>query len=134
MVKTTIDVNEELWRKFSALIASRGIYRRKSKVIEQLLRDYVERGVLELAPSEVGAIVKFEREMEAFLKLKEGFEKDPKYRRKFVAIADGKVVDSDADERRLVKRVYKKLGYTPVYIGFAGGEEVLEIPSPEVTA
>ena len=42
MVKTTIDVNDELWKKFSILVIKEKGYRKKNEIIEQLIRKYIE--------------------------------------------------------------------------------------------
>jgi uncharacterized protein DUF5678 len=39
-----------------------------------------------------------------------------KYEGKYVAILNGKVVDSDADKRALAQRLYREFGYQPVYV------------------
>lgn len=40
------------------------------------------------------------------------------YEGQYVAIMHGRVVDSDRDERALVQRVYKTLGYQPMYVQY----------------
>jgi hypothetical protein len=47
---------------------------------------------------------------------------DP-YFGKFVAVYNGRIVDSDADERSLVLRFYRTYGYVPVYIHEVGIED-----------
>ena len=42
-VKTTINVDEDLWKKFSILVIQQKGYRKKNDVIEDLIREYVER-------------------------------------------------------------------------------------------
>lgn len=42
-VKTTISIDEGLWRKFSILVIEEKGYRKKNEVIEYLIREYVER-------------------------------------------------------------------------------------------
>jgi hypothetical protein len=39
-----------------------------------------------------------------------------RYEGKYVAILNGKVVDSDADKRALAQRLYRQLGYQPIYV------------------
>jgi metal-responsive CopG/Arc/MetJ family transcriptional regulator len=41
-VKTTINVDAELWRDFSIQVIKYEGYRKKSDVIEELIREYVE--------------------------------------------------------------------------------------------
>ncbi len=59
-------------------------------------------------------------EKEAFLKQKGALMMDPKYQGRFVAVLDGKVVDSDPDDQRLAARILKKFGYRPAYLGYVG--------------
>jgi len=40
-VKTTINIDEELWRKFSVLVIKEKGTRKKNEIIEQFIRDYV---------------------------------------------------------------------------------------------
>lgn len=40
--KTTININEDLWKKFSHLVIEERGYRKKNEVIEKLIRDYVD--------------------------------------------------------------------------------------------
>ena len=42
-VKTTITIDEELWKKFSILVIQEKGYRKKNDVIEDLIREYVKR-------------------------------------------------------------------------------------------
>ena len=42
-VKTTISIDEDLWRRFSILVIEEKGYRKKNEVIEELIREYVER-------------------------------------------------------------------------------------------
>jgi len=72
----------------------------------------------------------FEREREAFLKLKPKLLET--HRGLFVAVHNGQVVDSDPDSRELAKRIYTRSCF-PVYIGFVSEEpRTAEFPSPEV--
>ena len=57
---------------------------------------------------------KFEREYQAFLKLRPGLLKT--HRDKYVAIHEGAVVDSGDDNLELALRVYAKYGHVPIYI------------------
>jgi metal-responsive CopG/Arc/MetJ family transcriptional regulator len=41
-VKTTINVDEDLWRKFSILVIQEKGYRKKTDVIESLIKKYVD--------------------------------------------------------------------------------------------
>jgi hypothetical protein len=74
----------------------------------------------------------FEREKNSFAKLKETLLRDPNYLNRYVAIVDGKVVDSDYDDSILTERLYKKFGYIPLFIGkITPKRRVVELPSPE---
>lgn len=41
-VKTTINIDEDLWKKFSILVIQEKGYRKKNDVIEDLIREYVQ--------------------------------------------------------------------------------------------
>jgi hypothetical protein len=58
---------------------------------------------------------KGEREYRAFLRLLP--ELLLTHRGKFVAIHNGKVVDSDTDDVALILRVQGKVGYVPIHVG-----------------
>lgn len=74
----------------------------------------------------------FEKEQQAFLKLKSSFLRHGTHRNKFVAVFGGKVVGVDKDIKKLAKRVYDKHGYVPIYIGKVQKENrVAELPSHE---
>ena len=60
----------------------------------------------------------WERERRTFLNLESALLQT--HSGKFVAIHDGEVVDSDADEVQLGLRVYGKYGYVPIYFGVGG--------------
>ena len=73
---------------------------------------------------------KFEREREAYLRLKPQLLQTHPGR--FVAIYQGKVVDVDQDKQALAKRVIERYGNEPVYIQLVAEElRTFEIPSPE---
>ena len=42
-IKTTINIDEELWKKFSVMVIEKEGYRKKNEVIEELIRGYVAR-------------------------------------------------------------------------------------------
>jgi metal-responsive CopG/Arc/MetJ family transcriptional regulator len=42
-VKTTITVDEELWKKFSILVIQEKGYRKKNEVVENLIKGYVRK-------------------------------------------------------------------------------------------
>ncbi|MFB0560357.1 MAG: DUF5678 domain-containing protein [Candidatus Lokiarchaeia archaeon] len=58
--------------------------------------------------------------------------KDEKYRDKWVAILNGKLIDFDEDGSALAKRVYEKYGYETILIeGVVEKEKPLRFPSPK---
>ena len=42
-VKTTINIDEELWKRFSILVIQEEGYRKKNEIIEELIREYIQR-------------------------------------------------------------------------------------------
>jgi len=42
-LKTTINIDSELWKKFSHLVIEKRGYRKKNEIIEQFIREYVEK-------------------------------------------------------------------------------------------
>jgi DNA-binding transcriptional ArsR family regulator len=71
-------------------------------------------------------------ERDAYLKVKAKLLADPNYAGKFVAVLRGRIVDADSDEKELVRRVYGKHGYVPIYVERLKRERrILEAPSPE---
>jgi choline kinase len=42
-VKTTINIDEELWKKFTFLVIKEKGYRKKNEIIEQLIKEYTEK-------------------------------------------------------------------------------------------
>lgn len=42
-VKTTINIDEELWKKFSIMVIQEKGYRKKNEVIEGLIREYTRK-------------------------------------------------------------------------------------------
>ncbi|MFQ5814493.1 MAG: type II toxin-antitoxin system Phd/YefM family antitoxin [Anaerolineae bacterium] len=74
---------------------------------------------------------KFEQERAAYLRLKPQLLQT--HRGQFVAIHESKVVDTDEENRELVKRVIERYGNEPVYIQLVAEElRTFEIPSPEI--
>ncbi len=128
MVKTTIDIDDNVWKKFSMQIIRKKGYRKKNEVIEQLIRDYIK-SESQYDVNEV--MLDFEEERSAFEKIHESLEKDDSYKGKYVAILKGKIIDSDPDKVKLAERTYKK-GYVPIFLGFVGPKRTVEVPSPEL--
>ena len=58
---------------------------------------------------------KGEREYQAFLRMLP--ELLPRYRGRYVAVHEGQVVDADADDVALVRRVHARVGYVPLHVG-----------------
>ena len=58
---------------------------------------------------------------------------DPRYNGNYVAIVNGKLVDSDPDKTILVKRAYEKFGYRPIstFDSVSKEKEYAEFSSPE---
>jgi hypothetical protein len=63
---------------------------------------------------------KFEREYRAFWLMLPQLLKT--HRNLYVAVHDGQLVDSDADNIALALRVYAKIGYIPIYVGLVTDE------------
>jgi len=71
------------------------------------------------APFEVALptpeLTKGEREYQAFLRLLPALLAT--HRGRYVAIHEGKVVDADADDIALIRRVHDQVGYVPIHVG-----------------
>lgn len=75
---------------------------------------------------------RFEREEQTFLQMKEELLKNQAYSDKFVAILDGKLIDSDSDKAELAKRCYKRYGYIPIYFDKVERiKRIIRVPSPK---
>ena len=74
----------------------------------------------------------WERERQAFVNLESALLQT--HSGKFVAIHDGEIVDSDADEVQLGLRVYGKYGYVPIYFGLVSETPMppVRVPSPRL--
>ena len=126
-IKATINIDEELWRRFSILVLKIKGYRKKNEVIEELIREYLDSMEVK------GVEEDFLRNYETFLKMKPKLLKDKRYRGKFVAIYKGRIVGHDEDLSRLAKKVYSKYGPSPIYIDrVVDKERTIEISSPEL--
>jgi len=75
---------------------------------------------------------KWAQEQEAFLRLRPLLLRT--HRGQFVAIHEGRLVDSGEDEIALGLRVYAKFGYVPIYVGQVTDEphRVVRIPTPRL--
>jgi len=135
MVKTTLEVDADLWRRFSILVLREKGERKKNEVIARLIRDYVERSGFTEDPQQLGYILQLEEEREAFHRVRDKLIQDPQYRGKYVAFFQGALVGCDEDKGRLAKSIYEKYGYVPIYIDrVVAAERRVEVPSPELTA
>lgn len=74
--------------------------------------------------------IAFEREKLAFGKMLPDLR--IRYARKFVAVHDGEVVDSDSSSAHLVRRFFERFGEMSVYIGYVGGRRVIRNISPRI--
>ena len=133
MVKTTIEVNDDLWRRFSLIVLRERGERKKNEVIVEILSNYVEQRGLSVDSQQLEYIMRIEDEREAFLKIRDKLLRDPLYTGKYVAVFQGAVVGCDEEKERLAEAVYEKYGYVPIYIDkVAPSERRVEIPSPEL--
>lgn len=56
-----------------------------------------------------------------------------KYKGKYIAILNNRVIGSDKDFSKLAQRVYKKYGYQTVYMPFVEvKKKIFKIPSPRI--
>jgi len=56
-----------------------------------------------------------------------------KYKGKYIAILNNKVIGLDRDFSKLAQRIYKKYGYQTIYMPFVDTKEkVVKIPSPRI--
>jgi hypothetical protein len=134
MVKTTIELDDDLWRRFSLLVLRERGKRKKNEVIVELIRKYVEEKGLPFDRRQLEYILRIEEEREAFLKIRDKLIQDPNYNGKYVAILQGAIVGCDEEKEKLAENVYTKYGYVPIYIDkVAPSEKRLEIPSPELS-
>jgi hypothetical protein len=67
---------------------------------------------------------KGKREYQAFLRLLP--ELLATHKGKFVAVHNGEVVDSDADEVALILRVQAKVGYVPLHVGLVTQQQPVQ--------
>ena len=66
-----------------------------------------------------------------FIKHKESILK--KYKGKYIAILNNKIIGSGKDFSKLAERMYKKFGYQTIYMPFVSTQKrVVRIPSPRV--
>ena len=92
MVKKTIEVDDELWKRFSLLVLQEKGGRKKNKVIVELLKRYIEERDFIYDKQQLEYILRIEEEREAFLKIRDKLIKDPKYKGKYIAVFRGNIV------------------------------------------
>ena len=92
-------------------------------LVAKALRQYLERHWQE----------QFESELRAFESMRESLQKD--YAGRFVAVYQGRVLDSDKDKRALGKRVFAKYGRAPIYFQEVGPDPVpaVRVRTPRIT-
>ena len=89
MVKTAIEVDEDVWRRFSLIVLRERGDRRKNEVIVEILGDYVEQRGLLVDEQQLEYILRIEEEREAFLKIRDKLIRDPFYNGKYVTVFPG---------------------------------------------
>ena len=87
--------------------------------------DVLPAPVLEPLVHETG---KWEEERSAYWRLLPSLLSE--YRDQYVAIHEGRVVDSGADQVELALRVYQRFGYVPIYVGLVSDEPVRTLRVP----
>lgn len=110
------------------------------KVSSQIERNtYFPLGCLNIVPlnnvsisetREKLVIQRIRQEEQIFEMMKQDLLNNPKYKGNYIAMFEGRIIDVDQDERGLLKRIYQKYGYVPVYIQKVEDMKVEEIPSP----
>jgi hypothetical protein len=75
-------------------------------------------------------LLRIEQEEHAFNRMRHELIADRRYAGRFVAILDGKVVDSDVDDQKLAVRMIETFGERPMFIGFVGSPSKVLIPTP----
>jgi hypothetical protein len=85
----------------------------------------------ELEPFDDGTS-KWEQERSAYWRLLPTLVSQ--YGDQYVAIHEGQVVDSGANQVELALRVYRRFGYLPIYVGLVSNEplRMLRVPTPRV--
>jgi len=74
----------------------------------------------------------FEKEREAFNRLIVEAIRNPGYANKYIAVVDGLIQGSDYNKENLARRIYKKFGYRPIYVGkVTRTKRTIELSSPE---
>jgi hypothetical protein len=75
----------------------------------------------------VAVMAKGEREYREFQRMLPELLKT--HRGEFVAVHDGQVIDSDADDVKLIQRVHAKIGYMPIHVELVSEQRpIIRIP------
>jgi len=71
------------------------------------------------------------KEREAYLQMEDKLHE--KYLGKFVAIANGKLIGVGDDKIELIMRLYREIGYQPMYVHQVGAEErIIQMNTPHI--
>lgn len=71
------------------------------------------------------------KEREAYLQME--YKLREKYLGKFVAIANGKLIGVGDDKIELIIRLYREIGYQPMYVHQVGAEErIIQMSTPRI--
>jgi len=83
----------------------------------------------EIGPCDEG-MSKWERERSAYWRLLPTLVSQ--YRDQYVAVHEGRVVDSGTDQIEVALRAYRRFGYVPIYVGLVSDEplRMLRVPTP----
>ncbi len=79
---------------------------------------------------ETSVIQRIKQEEQIFEMMKQDLLSDPKYKGNYIAMFEGRIIAFDQNERDLLKKIYQKHGYVPVYVQKVEDMKVEEIPSP----
>lgn len=110
----------------------KSVFRELSKTLSPE-EEYKKIQMLPIGEEEDLEFKKWEEEIRFFNSIKRKLLEDKVYRNKFVAIKDKKLIDSDIDNFRLVKRINKKYPNEVVLVvRVEMGMRVAKIPSPRI--
>lgn len=129
-MKTTVEIDDRLWRLFSMIVLREKGGRKKSKVIEELIRRYIESRRSLLDPELMDYLNELEREKESFMRMLPHLEKE--HKGKYVAVKDGKIAAVGDSKEEAAVKAYSKLGYSVIYVGYVGKGKVIRLPSPRL--
>ena len=129
-MKTTIEVDDKLWRLFSMIVLRERGGRKRGKVIEELIKKYVETRKSFLDPELMEAVDSLEKEKETFRRMLPQLKR--KYNGKYVALKGGTVISVGDSKEEAASKAYEKAGYSVIYVGYVGEEKKVRLPSPRV--